>query len=296
MGRVGKSAPNSVDNLFLVSAAGATMSPFIVWRKVRRNLQDHGWRVTIQKSLRYLLKPFYVERIYRIYEIDLRTDPSPARFPSKSLHFEARILSPDDAFPIRQIEKSQEWLENKLTHKIRGGGLCLAAYENDKLAGFNLISFGEVFIPLINRKRTFRKGEAWSEQIVIMKEFRNQGLGSELRYRIFDLLRSRGIRKLYGGTLVGNTASLNLAKRVGFRAIADVRYRKILSRETWESRRVRSLLEQINDRRESDQISSNNLVGAERGPAAVQGTPRGRDRQPQKASPVLASGSKTRTR
>ena len=250
------------------------MSPFIILRKIRRNLQDYGWRVTIQKSLIYLLKPFYVERNYRIYEIDLRSEPSPARSNGKNLNFEIKILSPDDAFRIRQIEKAQEWLNYKLAHKLRRGGLCLAAYQNDKLAGFNLIAFGEVFMPLINRKRTFRKAEAWSEQIVIMKEFRNQGLGSELRYRIFDLLRTRGIRKLYGGTLVGNSASLMLARRVGFRAIADVRYRKVLSRETWESRRVRSLLRQINDRREADQVFSDKLVGAERGPAAVQGTQR----------------------
>lgn len=272
------------------------MSPFFVLRKIQRNLQDHGWRVTIRKSLSYLLKPFYVECIYRVYGIDLRTKPSPAQFKSKNLHFETKILSPDDPFAIRQIEKSHEWLENKLAHKIRGGGLCLAAYENDKLAGFNLVSFGEVFIPLINRKRAFRTGEAWSEQLTVMKEFRNQGLGSELRYRVFDLLRTRGIRKLYGGTLISNAASLMLARRVGFRAIADVRYRKVLFRETWKFKRVKGLLDRSTILVSRTKFSLNKLADAEHGPAAVPATQSGCDRHPQKAAPMLASGAKTRTR
>jgi L-amino acid N-acyltransferase YncA len=92
----------------------------------------------------------------------------------------------------------------------------------------------------VNLTRKLRPGCAWSEHIAVRKEYRRSGLGAQLRLRIFQELKRRGVRSLYGGTLVTNTASLALARSVGFREIADVHYRKFLSFEKWHYVRVRA--------------------------------------------------------
>jgi hypothetical protein len=39
--------------------------------KIRRNLDDYGWRITIQKTLAYLVRSVYFRQVYRIYRINL---------------------------------------------------------------------------------------------------------------------------------------------------------------------------------------------------------------------------------
>ena len=80
---------------------------------------------------------------------------------------------------------------------------------------FNLINFEQAILILVKLKKELREGSAWSSHIAVKKEFRRTGLGSQVRYRIFEELRRRGIRRLYGGTLRSNTASLKLTRSWG---------------------------------------------------------------------------------
>jgi GNAT superfamily N-acetyltransferase len=180
----------------------------------------------------------FLQLVYRIYRIDL-AGPVPVQEPGGSdLTF--RLLTADDRDIIRKIEADHEWFRGQLADKIRAGGLCLVALDGSKLAGFNLIGFGRVYIPLLNMHRVFHKKDAWSEHIAVDKDLRQKGCGAQLRYRIFEELRKRGYRRLYGGTLASNTASLRLASKVGFRQTVDIHYVRILGRERWQYRRVKS--------------------------------------------------------
>ncbi|MGC2194778.1 MAG: GNAT family N-acetyltransferase [Terriglobales bacterium] len=191
----------------------------------------------IRKALSYLLKPAYEHRVYRLYMIDLLKQETPG--PANIEGVEFRYLGTGDIAAIDQVQNNSEWLRGTLQKRLEAGGLCIAGFENGKLAGFNLISFGEVFMPLVNLRRRFRRDEAWSEQIAVVKGFRKHGLASSLRYRIFQELRSRGFRKLYGGALIDNLPSLKLARRVGFREFVDIGYRRLLNSKTWQYTRVR---------------------------------------------------------
>jgi len=126
-----------------------------------------------------------------------------------------------------------------LTKAIANGQVCLVALDGDEVAGFNLINFDHATLILVNLKKKLRRGNAWSEHIAVKKEFRKVGLGSQLRFRIFQELKRVGIRRLYGGTLRSNTASLALTRSVGFKEIADIHYRKFFSLEKWRYKRVR---------------------------------------------------------
>jgi RimJ/RimL family protein N-acetyltransferase len=118
-------------------------------------------------------------------------------------------------------------LQASVERRLRDGALCLAALDGRTVAGFNLVSFGRTRIDLIEAERSFRK-HAWSEQITVNPDYRGRGIASELRYRIFAELKARGIAKFYGGALALNEPSLKLARKVGFREIAEVRYRRVL--------------------------------------------------------------------
>lgn len=207
-------------------------------QKVRRNVEDYGYWVAAKKSFRYLLKKVFYQQSYIIYRIDLsRTSEVPK---SVQGEFTFKIVKFDDCSEIQQIEDLAEWLRGGVRNKIASGDLCLVALRNGRVAGFNLITFGKVYIPLINLNRTFRFKEAWSEHIAVRSEFRKEGLASGLRYRIFQELRQGGIKRFYGGTVSSNLASLKLVHRVGFREIVAVKYTRILGWKNWRYRRVRT--------------------------------------------------------
>jgi RimJ/RimL family protein N-acetyltransferase len=194
-------------------------------RQFQRNLRDYGTLVTLRKAVARPFQRFFETRAYRIYMIDLRAwQPRP---PVENL-LRYRLIGPDDAEVIGQIETLEDWLQGSIERRLRGGAICLAAAEGGKVAGFNLVSFGRVRVPLIGVERSFGRNSAWSEQITVNPEFRGRGIASELRYRIFTELKSRGVERFYGGALALNTASLKLARKVGFREIVEVRYRKAL--------------------------------------------------------------------
>jgi GNAT superfamily N-acetyltransferase len=248
---------------------GANTSPELsgLLHKIRRNWQDYGWNVTVKKTLAYLARSVYFQQIYRIYRINLipaaskwsldlipvgcaskprlnkhgpqRADTEPsADWGASSFTF--KILTAEDRDAVAQIETIAEWLRGRLGEAIAGGQSCLVALDGDRVAGFNLISFDRAAIPLVNLTRKLRTDCAWSEHIAVRKEYRRAGLGAQLRFRIFRELERRGVRRLYGGTLVSNAASLSLARSVGFEEIADIHYSKFLSHEKWRYKRVRA--------------------------------------------------------
>lgn len=205
--------------------------------KIRRNWQDYGWDITLRKTVAYLVRSIYFRQVYRIYRINL-SDAKPT-VDGDGHDFTFKLLTAENADAIAQIEAIAEWLRGRLQGAIAAGQPCLVALDGDRVAGFNLISLDRATLTLVNLTRKLRPHCAWSEHIAVGKEYRKAGLGAQLRFRIFRELERRGVRRLYGGTLVSNTASLNLARSVGFEEIADIHYRKFLYHEKWRYKRVR---------------------------------------------------------
>ncbi len=208
-----------------------------VIQKFLRNVQDYGWMATIGKSLAYLLNPFYEHRVYRLYRIKTQQRPPIPHTAIPDVRF--ALLLENDADAIKQIEYQAEWFREEVQSRIKAGDFCVVALHRDKVVGFNLIAFGQVFIPLLRMKRTFRPGTAWSDHIYVHKDYRKQGLGSELRRKALDELEKRGVKKLYGGTLTSNIGSLKHARLVGFQEFADVEFTKLITNKRWKIKRLR---------------------------------------------------------
>jgi GNAT superfamily N-acetyltransferase len=205
--------------------------------KVLRNVNDYGWHVAMDKSLAYLIRGLYFRQVYRIYRINL--DAVVPSFRPSELSFTFKILTPKNLDMIAQVESTAEWLHGQVKERIECGQLCLVALDGERVAGFNLINLEEASLILVNLRLKLRQGSAWSEHIAVDKSYRKSGLGRQLRFRVFEALRARGVHRLYGGTLRSNIASLALTRSVGFTEISDVHYRKFLSFEDWQFKRVR---------------------------------------------------------
>ena len=201
-------------------------------------MEDYGIWGAFKKIICYAFGMIiYEKRVYRVYRIKL-TNYEPVE-PSPS-DFEYRMITDKDKNVIDQIEDMAEWLEGELAGMLRDKAICLAALENDKLAGFNIVNFGNVYIPLIKMNKSFHDSEAWSEHIAVHKDFRKRGLASQLRYRILAELKKRGVKRFYGGTLRHNEPALKLTRRVGFKELVDVSYIKMFGIKRWKYEKVKN--------------------------------------------------------
>jgi len=210
--------------------------PGIIIRKFLRNLNDYGFSITLEKLMFYLVRPVYEKRTYRIYRFDIERLRD---IPSKKSVYAFKVIGKSDAGIISQIEDMEEWLEGKVASMLEDGGLCVVALDGERVAGFNLLSPGKGSIPLIGLRRTLRENKVWSNQITVDKNYRRKGVGTALRYRVFEELKKREISKIYGGTQMSNLASLNLARKVGFKEIVDVQYLKVFNIKRLRYKRVR---------------------------------------------------------
>lgn len=208
-----------------------------ILKKIRRNINDYGLRITLNKGFARLVKLFYENRTYRIYVkyLDKHTDLPPGED-----GFVYKLINAADEHLIRQIEDMEEWLHDRIKNKLQEGALCLVALDGTTVAGFNLVSLDEGCLPLIYFKKKLRPHTAWSEQITVHRNYRGKRLASALRARMFEVLKKKGIRKFYGGAQVENIASLKLTRRVGFVEFADMQYRKVLNRKSLHCRRYRA--------------------------------------------------------
>lgn len=207
-------------------------------RKVQRNTQDYDWKVAAKRSLAGVLVPVFERRVYRIYRIDLDQATEAAGTENTTGQLTFKLLGRAQRDQLKQIEQYAEWLRGELDGKVASGAVCLAALDGQTVAGFNLVSFGEVYIPPLRRSRVFHDGQAWSEHIAVFPAYRKRGLATEIRRRMIEHLRQRGTRRLYGGTYRWNVPALKLARRLGFRELADGHYRRVLTFKFWSWTRV----------------------------------------------------------
>jgi len=210
------------------------MNPFLLIKKIRRTVRDYGFFIALEKIGSTILKPLYFRRAYCIYRADIFQMDS-ASVPSNGFRF--RFIDPAEDEIIKQIEDMEEWLQGCVKQKLLRHSRCMAALDGNRVAGFNLVSFSAIDIPLVHYRRPLRGHECFSEQITVGLTYRKRGLGSAIRRKVFFELKEMGIKYLYGGTNISNIANLKLSRKVGLREIAIADYRRLLTSERLQIRR-----------------------------------------------------------
>jgi GNAT superfamily N-acetyltransferase len=209
----------------------------ILLKKFKRNLIDYGFFIAVKKMILYPFSDIYKEKVYLIYKKDLRKHESANKNnPAFTFKFFTKENLNDNI--KNQLAEIEEWLADRIDYIFDHFGICLVALDGDKVAGFNLVSADEVFIPLIEMHRKFKSDQAWSEQITVRKEYRSKGLGSILRYKMFDELKARGFKALYGGTMWDNWSNIELSKKVGFVIFLKVKFKRIFKNKKYEFERI----------------------------------------------------------
>lgn len=204
-------------------------------KKFLRNYRDYGLTSALGKSFTHAFRFIYFSNTYRIYRKNINGSEQEVDC-GQGLCF--RTVKPGEESITAQIEEMEEWLADKVGDMLGKGALCIAVMDGDRLAGFNIASFGDIEMPLVSTSRRMRPDEAWSEQITVSRDYRGRGVATKLRRKMFLELGRMGIRRFYGGTLPSNRANLALSRKVGFQEIADIRYRKVLHARRWQVKRV----------------------------------------------------------
>ena len=193
--------------------------------KFHRNYTDYGLWISSKKSIAYVCQSFYRKIIYHLYELNLNKYVDTE---TKKSRYVFRLIQPEESQLIDQIEEMEEWLQGKLRNKLQRGCLCMAVMDNDKVIGFNYVSIGDGYIPLLSLRIITGPKQAWSEQITISSDYRRQGLGSLLRSHFYKELRSRGITNLYGHRQEFNIASRQSARKFTAGILARAEYTRVL--------------------------------------------------------------------
>ena len=194
-------------------------------KKFLRNLKDYGPWISFKKSIAYVIQPLYKNIIYHLYELDLSKYDQRANQDSK---YAFKLITPDEVGLIRQIEEMEEWLKGSFQEKLKRHCLCMVVLDGDEVIGFNYVAVGEAYIPLLNLRIITGPTEAWSEQITVSKDYRRQGLGSQLRSHFYQELKKRGITALYGHRQEFNVASRQSARKFTAGVMVRAEYRRIL--------------------------------------------------------------------
>lgn len=197
-----------------------------VKRRFFRNLHDYGFWICLKKFVSSVLRAFYKNVNVIIYRLDIESN---VKEPINLSSFAFKLLSDRDHEEIAQVEEMAEWLEGKLKYNLVTKKLCMASFDNNKLIGFYLASFEEVFIPQLSLRVILRPDQVWAEEIMIHRKYRGKGLATELKYRIYLELQNRGINTLYACVSVYNKASLKSAEKFELTKAFHVKYLKFLS-------------------------------------------------------------------
>ncbi|MCG8571238.1 MAG: GNAT family N-acetyltransferase [Spirochaetes bacterium] len=205
--------------------------------KMKRNLEDYGLKQTCLKTLFAFIGIIFYFKEYVVYRKDLVIIDTKTENINED-NYQFLNLKENDLIYIAQIEKKAEWLRNELAMMLSKGGICIAVVYNSEVIAFNLINFGKVYLPIVNFYKEFNSDSAWSEHIAVDKGYRNRGLGTLLRIKIFDCLSDRGIKYIWGGCLKGNYASLKLAEKLGFEFIERIQYIKIFGLKKWQIKKI----------------------------------------------------------
>lgn len=209
----------------------------VLVKKFKRNLVDYGFFIAVKKMILYPFSDIYKEKVYLIYKKDLRKYESANK---NNPTFDFRFYTKENLNNNikNQLTEIEEWLADRIDFIFNHSGICLVALDGDKVAGFNLVSADDVYIPLVEMQRKFKSDQAWSEQITVRKEYRSKGLGSILRYKMFDELKARGFKALYGGTMWDNWSNIELSKKVGFVIFLKIKFKRIFKNKKYEFERI----------------------------------------------------------
>ena len=211
---------------FFVKKSKIIWELFIYFRKkYSRNFRDYGLWVSCKKSIAYLLRPVYQKTTYYLYELSLDDYVNPTIQISKYVF---RNIDPTETFMIHQIEEMEEWLKGSLKAKLETNCLCMAVLDGERVVGINYVSIGEGNIPLLKLKVLTGPEKAWLLHNSISREYRRQGLSSQLRTHCNRELKARGIQRLYSAIQESNVASRQMAKKFSARVLVRAEYKRFL--------------------------------------------------------------------
>lgn len=202
-------------------------------RRMILSLRNFGVRYTIWRILEEtLLKKLIAQRKFIIYDKDLT---EVGGFELANPHLRFSFVSQDDADVLEGIEGISGFPRDLIVERLRTGSECLVAMDGNKVVGFNLASFGNIYIYYLEQRVNLSESAAWSEQISVSKQYWNRGIAVDIRNIMFQHLKQKGHTKFIGGCLELNSKARMLAKKLGFVEREMIAYTRVVKWKKYSS-------------------------------------------------------------
>lgn len=205
-------------------------------RKVIVSLGNLGVKYTIWRILEEtMFKKLFLFRSFVIYDKDL-TKLNNVRLKNPKLKF--LFIFEDNSEILDKLEEISGFSRDLIMERLKTGSDCLVAMEGDKVVGFNMVSFGNIYIHYLEQYMNLLESETWNEQISISNQYRYKGVASDLRDVMFEHLKEKGYTRCIGGTLKINVKARMLARRTGFIEREKVTFIRVLKRKKYYSQKL----------------------------------------------------------
>jgi hypothetical protein len=205
-------------------------------RKTMVSLGNLGVKYTIRRILEEtMLKKLFLFRNFIIYDKDL-TKLNNVRLQNPKLKFS--FISEDNPEILEELEEISGFSRDLIMERLQTGSDCLVAMEGNKVVGFNMVSFGNVYIHYLEQYMNLLESEAWNEQISVSNQYRYQGIAADLRNVMFKHLKEKDYARCIGGTLQINVKARMLARRTGFIEREKVTFIRMLKRKKYYSQKL----------------------------------------------------------
>ena len=137
---------------------------------------------------------------------------------------------------IKSFNKT--WMYDKKENEmaIAENHAIAGIYHKRKIIGYIKIGHKKVYIQDFQKVITFRSGKAFIYDTFVLPEYRGLGVASYLITESMKYIKNKGFNQLLCHIPVWNTASIKAYKKVGFEAVKDIRFVKILGLSLFTSR------------------------------------------------------------
>ncbi|MFQ5751449.1 MAG: GNAT family N-acetyltransferase, partial [bacterium] len=132
----------------------------------------------------------------------------------------------------------KEWMYNnkEIDTAIKENHIIASVNYQKKIIGYIKLGFNKVFIQDFQKVISFSPEKAFIYDTYVLPEFRGLGVAPYLITESMKYIKKKGFHQLVCHIPIWNTASINAYKKVGFEAVKDIRFAKILGLRLFSSR------------------------------------------------------------
>ncbi len=198
-------------------------------------LECEGWKAFVDKAIDKILTPLFVQNRILIYKFT-GDKPVPVAVHARAIFKELFISE------LPRLEKVMYQDRKAIERRFKKGDRCFAAEIDGRVAHYTWVSFGEEYLPSIEKRIKVRENEAYIYNVYTVPSFRREGLFSYVLGQILRRLHDSSYKRLWVSVLSNNISSQTAFEKLGFKKDKEIGYLRFLAFKKYRYFNGRSML------------------------------------------------------